>query len=74
MRSAMVTGWLLLADSTDVLEKHPKSTRFVEGYWRRRDQVPAARTFGGGNRIPRCSIPVSRAIALGMRQGQQRRL
>ena len=31
-----------LADFTDVLEKHPKSTRFLEGYWRRRDDAPAA--------------------------------
>jgi hypothetical protein len=27
---------------TDVLEKHPKSTRFLQGYWRRRDDAPAA--------------------------------
>ena len=31
-----------LADFTDVLEKHLKSTQFLEGYWRRRDDVPAA--------------------------------
>ena len=33
-----------LADFTDVLEKHAKSTRFVEEYWRRRDDAPAAFT------------------------------
>jgi hypothetical protein len=35
-----------LADFTDVLEKHPKSTRFVEAYWRRRDDAPAADAIG----------------------------
>jgi hypothetical protein len=32
----------LIADFTDVLKRHPKSTQFIEGYWRRRDDVPAA--------------------------------
>ena len=32
-----------LADFTDVLEKHPKSTLFVEEYWRRRDDPPGRR-------------------------------
>jgi hypothetical protein len=33
-------------DFTDVLEKHPKSTRFLEGYWRRRDAALAAGAIG----------------------------
>jgi hypothetical protein len=37
---------LPLADFTDVFEKHPKSTRFLEGYWRRRDDAPAAGAIG----------------------------
>jgi hypothetical protein len=35
-----------VADFTDILEKHPKSTRFSEGYWRRRDSVHAADATG----------------------------
>jgi hypothetical protein len=31
-----------LAHFADVPERHPKSTRFLEGYWRRRDDAPAA--------------------------------
>ena len=36
----------LFADFTDVLEIHRKSTRFLEGYWRRRDDAPAAGAIG----------------------------
>jgi len=31
-----------LVGFTDVLGRHLKSTAFLEGYWRRRDTVPAA--------------------------------
>jgi hypothetical protein len=42
-----------LVDLTDVLEKHPKSTRFVERYWRRRDDAPAASRYKRGALQPR---------------------
>jgi hypothetical protein len=35
-----------LADFTEVLERHPKSTQFLERYWRRRDEAPAAGAIG----------------------------
>jgi hypothetical protein len=34
------------ADFAHVLGIHPKSTWFLEGYWRRRDDVPAAGAIG----------------------------
>jgi hypothetical protein len=36
----------LLADFTDVFEKHPQSTKFLERFWRRRDDAPAAGAIG----------------------------
>jgi amidase len=45
---------LPLADFTDVLKKHPQSTRFLEGYWRRRDDAPAARH---DRLFPRAAFP-----------------
>lgn len=32
-------------------EKHPKSTLFLEGYWRRRDEAPAAGAIGSSRRL-----------------------
>jgi len=53
---------LPLADFTDVLEKHRKSTRFLEGYWRRRDGAPAAGAIGCSRGLHKSFAQTSRTI------------
>jgi hypothetical protein len=53
------SGWQLpsFADFTDILEEHPKSPRFLERHWRRRDDAPAAGISSSGiSTSPRPSL------------------
>jgi len=48
-----------IADFTDVLEKHPKSTRLLEGYWRRRDDAPAAIAISCSRGLQLIDLPIT---------------
>jgi hypothetical protein len=62
--------------STDVLADQLKSTRFMEGYWRRRDGVPAADAIDSSRRLhrTRCGgvLEVAGAVTIGSRRSSHR--